>query len=274
VADALPSALYHPRGDTFVPTALTIGPWSSELQHGGPPSGLLARALAAFGERAAEFDLLRVTVDLLRPIPLVAVRVQVQPLRQGREAEWLTARLLDTDDRLLAVAHGLRVRRVQLDLPEPHTPPRPPPPPPGSVPSAPFDFFPTDVAFHRAIDVRLVQGTWPHGPVTAWLTPTVPLVAGQPWHPVARVMTACDALNGVVPALTYGQGTSTTAGASFPNAELAVHLRRPPRGAWVALAGRSTAENTGSGLAQATLFDGDGELGVALETLVVRQAPG
>lgn len=260
---ALPAALYVPDGDAFVPTALTIGPWSAELQHGGPPSGLLARALDTWGADSDTFQLLRVTVDLLRPVPLVPMRVRVEPLRLGREAQWLTARLVDLDDRLVAVGHGLRVRRSAVALPPPHTPPRDPPPPPEGAPCRVFDFFPADIAFHRAVDARIVAGTWPRGPVTAWLRPLMPLVEGEAWLPMARVMTVTDALNGVSPAVSVP-------GVTFPNAELAVHLRRTPRGPWTALAARSTPEPTGSGLAQAVLYDQDGELGVALETLVVR----
>ena len=211
----LPDALYLPDGALFVPTALTIGPWSAQLQHGGPPSGLLARALATHGEDADAFDLLRLTVDLLRPIPLVPMRVRVDVLRAGREAHWLTGTLEDRDGRTLAVGHGLRVRRVDLDLPPPHTPPREPPAPPESVPASTFDFFPADVAFHRAVDARIVAGTWPRGPVTGWLRPVVPLVAGEAWLPMARVMTVTDALNGVAPAVS-------APGVTFPNAELAV----------------------------------------------------
>ena len=260
----LPDALYHPDGDAFAPTALTIGPWDAGLQHGGPPSALLARALATH-DGAPELRLRRVTVELLRPIPLVPVQVAVTALRQGREAWWLTARLTEADtDRLLAVAHGLRVRHVPVALPPAHTPPRPAPAAPETLSRRTFDFFPTEVAFHRAIDVRIAAGTWPRGPVTAWLRPTVPLLPDEAWQPAARVLCVCDALNGVSPALGLGRHV-------FPNADLSVHLRRDPVGPWTALQARSTPDEGGSGLAHAVLYDAVGELGLAVEDLVVRE---
>jgi hypothetical protein len=259
----LPEALFHPQGDAFVPTALCIGPWDPQLLHGGPPSGLLARAVATFGDDADEFDVVRITVDMLRPVPRVPLRVRVEPLRLGREAQWLTASLLGRDDRVLSVAHALRVRRVELDLPDAHTPPRPSPAAPSTVAPFTFPFFPTDIAFHRAIELRLVEGAWPRGPVAAWIRLRVPLVHGQPTPSIARVLTVCDAVNGVSPALVVGQF-------SFPNADLSVHLRRPLRGEWVGFRARSTPDPAGAGLAQASLYDADGEVGRCLESLVIR----
>lgn len=259
----LPDALYLPDGGAFVPTALTIGPWDPRLQHGGPPSGLLARAIDVFGDDHEQFRVLRITVDLLRPVPLVPLHVRVEPLRLGREAQWLTATLVGPHERTYAVAHALRVRTVDVELPEPHTPPRRPPALPDTVPSFTFPFFPIDVAYHRAVEIRVVDGTWPRGPVTAWIRQTVPLVLGEEPAPISRVMTVSDALNGVSPALVLGNF-------SFPNADLSVHLRRPLGGEWVGLAARSTPHEAGAGLAQATLYDVEGEIGHCLESLVVR----
>ena len=259
----LPEAFFVPDEDRFVPTALTIGPWDPRLQHGGPPSSLIARAVDQFGDDAADFEVLRLTVDLVRPVPLVPLRVRVDPLRMGREAQWLTATLFGPDDRTLAVGHALRVRRVELDLPDPHTPPRSAPALPDSVASFAFPFFPVDVAYHRAVDVRVVEGSWPIGPVTAWIRQRVPLVLGEAPSPICRVMAVVDAVNGVSPALVLGRF-------SFPNADLTVHLRRPLVGEWVGLAARSTPDAGGAGLVQAELFDAGGEIGRCLETLVVR----
>jgi len=41
----MPDAIFIPEGDTFVPTDLARSPWGPNLLHGGPPAGLLARAI-------------------------------------------------------------------------------------------------------------------------------------------------------------------------------------------------------------------------------------
>ena len=38
-------ALYLPDGELMIPTELSRGPWVATAQHGGPPSGLLTRAV-------------------------------------------------------------------------------------------------------------------------------------------------------------------------------------------------------------------------------------
>src|SRR5687767_16037681 len=125
-------AFYVADGDRFVATEHTRGPWSPAHQHGGPPAALIARAV----ERAAPgLMLARVTVDLLRPVPIAALAVRTEIVRAGKKVQRVRAFLLAADDVVAhAVALLIRVQPVAL-------PPAPAPallPPPDSVP--PFQF--------------------------------------------------------------------------------------------------------------------------------------
>ena len=78
------SAFYEPAGqDTYVATAATVGPWSLDAQHGGPPSALAARALERH-EADERQRLARVAVDILRPIPVGKLSVRTRLVRPGR----------------------------------------------------------------------------------------------------------------------------------------------------------------------------------------------
>jgi hypothetical protein len=62
------------------PTELTRGPWSPDAQHGGPPAALLAAAAEAHDDEAAPrggenspMFVARLTVELMRPVPLTAL---------------------------------------------------------------------------------------------------------------------------------------------------------------------------------------------------------
>lgn len=257
---ALPPAFYRAEGDRLLPTALCIGPWSAELQHGGPPAALIARAVQAAAP--ASTRIARLTVDLLRPIPLVAVRVHVETLREGRQATWMIARLVDDDDRLLAHATAVLIRSAPVALPPAGTAPLPLPPSAADVEPFPFPFFPTDIAYHRAIQVRIVAGRWPVEPCAAWMNLTVPLVHGEPTTPVQALIALADACNGLAPAVL-------DPAVSFVNADLTVHLRREPQGQTFAFDARSLAHPSGMGLVQAALFDAEGELGRSAQSLVV-----
>ena len=90
------SAFYEADGPDYVATPYTRGqrdlraapPWDNRFQHGGPPSALLARAL----EEPGSF-LVRVTVSLLRPVPVGRVRVEVER-GGGRTAQRPYARMI------------------------------------------------------------------------------------------------------------------------------------------------------------------------------------
>ncbi len=254
-------AFYRREPDGFVPTPHCIGPWHPKLQHGGPPSALLAGAAERFGEDASSFVVVRVTVELLRPIGLDPLTVRVTPIRLGRQAQWLQAEMLAGGKRM-ARATVVRIARSELALPQ-RTRPEPAPPGPEGMPGFVFPFFQTEEGYHRAVELRIAEGVWGEGPCTAWMRPRIPLVEGEASSPLATVMILADATNGVAPALPVDAF-------AFINPDLTVHLRRPLDGDWLALSARSLVEPIGTGLVQSRLFDRRGELGHCLQSLVVR----
>src|SRR5258706_6813584 len=78
------SAFYEPAGqDTYVATAATVGPWSLDAQHGGPPSALAARALERH-EADERQRLARVSVDIFRPNSVGQTFVTNKPVQPRR----------------------------------------------------------------------------------------------------------------------------------------------------------------------------------------------
>lgn len=257
-----PSAFYERDGDGFVATELTRGPWDDRAQHGGPPAALLGGAIEALGEDAEEFLVTRVTIELLRPVPIDRLVVEATMSRAGRRAQRIDAQLLCNGE-LLARAAGLRLRRQNLTLPTPLTHPAPPPRAPQEC-DVPFEFpfFLSEIGYHTAVEVRIAEGTWGRGPCTAWVRMRYPLVAGEEPTALQRVLTAADAGNGICPALDIRDY-------AFPNADISVYLHRHPAGDWVGLAARSIPEPTGVGLAQCEVHDRSGEIGRCLQSLVI-----
>jgi hypothetical protein len=256
-------AFYIPDGTRYVATAFTRGPWDDTAQHGGPPAALLGRAIERWGDgRAAKRHVARITVDLLRPVPLAALEVDVEPIRIGRRVDWLAASLR-CEGKEVARATAVRIALGDVELPPPHCPPHDPPPGPESVEPFEFPFFRAEVAYHKAVDVRIVEGRWGgHGPVTAWGALRVALVHGEEPSALERMLAIADAQNGICVALDPRRF-------AFINADLGAYIRRPMSGAWVGLAVRSTPEPTGAGLVQSELFDEHGEVGRVLQCLTV-----
>lgn len=266
MTNAPPDHVFSIDGDRFVPTALAGGPWSPDAMHGGAPAALLARQLERHDPGPASL-VVRLSVDLLRPVPLVPLEVVTHTVRPGRKVQWLDATLL-ADGVEVARASALRMRvDDSLDLP---VPPEPGPQvaEPESLES--FRIEPTRAfgfGFWRAVEVRQAAGSWTEtGPATVWFRLLVPIVAGEVPSPLQRVAAAADFGNGVGSALPRGQFL-------FINADLTVHLHRHPAGEWVALEAASRAEAVGIGQAVSTLHDERGPIGRAVQSLLVDQLP-
>lgn len=251
-------SFYEPDGpDRFLSMPETIGPWDATLQHAGPPSALLARA---FERLSPELLVRRITVDLLRPIPIAPLTVRADVVRAGKRAQWLAGALVH-EGRDVARATALAIRPVVVTLPE-HPRPQPALPPPDESKSFVFPFFLTKVGYHTAMELRIAKGEWSKGPCAAWLRMRVPLVAGETPSPLQRAVVAADAGNGVSVTLPIDRFT-------FINADLTVHLHREPAGEWIGLDAITVPENDGSGLQHSLLHDTRGVVGRSLQTLVV-----
>jgi Thioesterase-like superfamily len=56
----------------------------------------------------------------------------------------------------------------------------------------------------------------------------------------------------------------------FINADLTIHLHRPPLGEWIGLDARTLLDAGGTGMAESVLHDASGSIGRAFQTLVVQ----
>jgi hypothetical protein len=258
----VPDAFFVPDGEHFAPTELTVGPWDPDAQHAGPPAALIGRALERCGDPDGK-QLGRVTFEILRPVPIEPLRVGARVARPGRSVELLEAELWDEDGPLVrASAWRLSTQEVALDPPA-HAAPAPP----GPTEAADSDFFPTgnEFGYHTAMEWAFVEGGFLEiGPATVWMRMRHPLVAGEEPSPLQRVLIAADSGNGVSAAVDFTRFL-------FINTDLTVHLHRMPTGEWVCLEARTFPERHGVGLADTALYDEEGRIGRAAQTLLVRE---
>jgi hypothetical protein len=258
----LPGALYLPvdaDGDeaVFDSTELTIGPWSADAQHGGPPAALLTREVERRGA-IADGQTVRLAVDILGPVPVGRVRVTSRVLRPGRRVELVEA-TLDAGARPLMRVTAWRTRSA--DGPGGEAQPAPHGPDDGSP--GDLSFFGREVAYHRALDWRVVHGDFTRpGPAAAWTRPLCTLVAGEPMTPLEHLLVMTDASSGVSSVLDW----STT---TFANVDLVVALRRPPRGEWLATDAVTHLGGTGTAQCFAALYDAQGLVGRSSQSLLV-----
>ena len=270
-------ALYVAQGDLMIPTELSRGPWVATAQHGGPPSGLLTRAVE--NHRAGPEDdpslylVSRMTVELLRPVPLTPLRVTSATTRPGRKVQLISASLWSGPafDVEVARAVGLRLLRAPISFPFDVSAPN------GEVDAAfrpsrgPDQGLPPGVTFHGAerpafhadaVDMRFIRGDLGAGPGAAWLRLRVPIVAGEDVTPAQRAVMLSDFSNAIGSFLPMATHT-------YLNADLTVNLHRMPVGEWLCVDSVMHVDVTGTGLASAQLSDQLGPVGRATQSLLI-----
>jgi hypothetical protein len=257
---------YRPRGDGhFASTSLTRGPWDHGHQHAGPPSALVCGAI----ERAAAahgFDhVARLTVNLLRPVPISDVSVEVATDYVGRNVGHFSARLLSGAKevaRFTAAAQRLAAVPIPPDLPGHPLPVAPRPPS-----ESPATTFPYAGRHHPSyfdlVELRAARGEPCRGPCAIWFRCAHPIVEGETPSAYQRVAVAADSGNGISAILDFSRYL-------FVNSDLTINLFRRPVGEWICIDARTLVGPDGCGLAESTILDEAGLVGRGTQSLVVR----
>ncbi|MEY9844495.1 thioesterase family protein [Streptacidiphilus sp. MAP5-3] len=247
--------------DRFAATALTRGPWSPDAQHAGPPAALLGRAVEDRPGAREGFRVVRMTFEILRPVPVGEVTVALREAESGRNVERIEAELRTAEGKtaMRAVAMRMRVDAART-LPEVEQPL----PVAGPEDSEPEVFpVPWDEGYHTSMELRFAHGGLARpGPAAAWFRMRVPLVPDEEPSGLCRVLIAADSGNGISGELDIRRH-------SYVNADLSVHLRRPPVGEWVGLDARTSLDQGGIGLADTLLLDEKSVIGRSAQSLFV-----
>jgi hypothetical protein len=255
-------AIFERRGDAFFATELARGPWDPGAQHGGAPAALLGGELERLVPDPG-LRIVRITYELLRPVPLGELHVHTQIVRPGKRVQLLEATLSTPDGAELVKARAVRVARAPLGA---GTAAEATPAGPQTVASATPLWNPRSLP-GGAVELRYVEGEPAAlGPRTAWFRLKVPVIAGEQPTPLQRLLVAADFPNGISNELDWHEWI-------FINPDLTVYIEREPRSEWVALQAHTRVTAGESALAQATLFDTEGRIGRSLQSLYIAAAP-
>jgi hypothetical protein len=149
---------------------------------------------------------------------------------------------------------------------------------PGRSPAVPPPFVPPELPqvesearfpqmgrfpYGDALEWRFVRGGYDRsGPATVWTRCRIPLVRGEALTGLDRVLIAVDSANGVSAELPFAEWT-------FVPIDLMVVLTREPGQEWVGMDARTIIGSDGVGATDTLLFDADGGIGRAVQTLYV-----
>ena len=108
-------SIYRVDGATAETSAFAGGPWNPKLQHGAAPSSLICWAVEHLPS-PVPMRVARLTVDLMRPVPVAPLTVETEIVREGRKIQLVSVRLL-ADGAEVVRASALRIRTDPQEMP-------------------------------------------------------------------------------------------------------------------------------------------------------------
>jgi hypothetical protein len=254
--------VYKVEGAIAHPQPCAAGPWNPGLQHGGAPASLIAWAMERMPTRDP-MQVVRMTFDLLRPIPVAPLAIEINVLREGRKIQVCNV-TLSHEGVACVRATVLKIRQAEPVLPEHLGEEKITLPGPDHGEEV-GPLFNADDRFASGLTLRSVRGRFDQpGPAALWFRAHRPIVDGEPITPLMRAAISADFCNGVSAVLDFDQWT-------FINADLTVSLARMPVGEWILLDAQTWLGDHGAGIAFAKLGDERGYFGRAVQSLVIEK---
>ncbi len=253
----MPDAIFVPQPDgSFLPTEFSRSTWGADLVHGGPPAGLLARAI----ERdflADGWHPARLTVDLFRPVPRVPLSVVTRSVRSGRRIHAVEASIVvDGSEVTRATAVLLKEAEQPYELPGEG----------GAAPTGASPMAATAVGplgnpsswpgFASTVEMAWTDGDMQtrNGRRAGWMRVPIPLIADEETSPFVHAALLSDFGNAL-------GNVSLGGGVGFINVDITLYLTRLPVGGWLHLASSALPQPSGIGLVETQLADEVGSFG-------------
>lgn len=246
-----------PEHGRYRSTEHTVGPWSEQLQHGGPPNALIVaaaeRAVAAETGRS-DLAALRLASEFIGPVPVAEVVTTARVVRAARGAVLAEVRLASAERDCLHSRVWL-VRDTDTTAIAPALEPVSAPP---EAPGLGGEF-----GYGRSLEWRVVRGgLHAPGPGAAWVRARTQLMDGHVLSGLQFAALVGDSASGISSELDWTAW-------SFVNVDLDVHLARPVAGEWLLMDATTQLGQRGSALARSALSDAHGPVGATLQTLVL-----
>nr|WP_212763236.1 thioesterase family protein [Gordonia araii] len=258
----------------FAPTESSVSVWTSEIQHGGPPTGLLTRVLrrtAAAAGTGESVTFSRIATDILGPVGLDTNRVKGEVIRPGRQISLIGAELQtrqpDGSYRTAATARAWQLHgspSAQI----------------AHAPRPPMSPLPGELTVHRGVTPQTAPGVdwgtvgfigstetaWVDGRTgstdAVWIRPLAPLVEGEETDFLDSLGVVADVANGVGTTLDPREWT-------WMNTDTTMHLLRRPVGSWIAIDSELSAGPAGFGATYADLYDEQGFVARTAQTVLL-----
>lgn len=248
-------SLYTRRGEKWVAGTGCISPWNPAHQNGAAVSALLAHYVN-IQTAAVPMQLCRLSIDILRPVPMTELEVVCETLREGTRVQLVEASLWSSGIKC-AQAQGLKSRiaetpeaplpefkRVELK----------------DAPDRPLDRRNRD---NSPLEFRIVEGgLLQSGPGKAWARARLNLSNDTPADPITTAAMLADTGSGVGAVFDSREW-------SFANMDVCLHFIRLPIDSWQYLESETQSSGLGQAIVSTRLYDQAGLFAHAHQTLFV-----
>jgi hypothetical protein len=85
-------AIYRVDGNRAETSPNAADPWDSTMQHGSAPAVLLTWAAEAI-PTSVPMQIVRLTIDLMRPVPVAPLTLETEVLREGRKIQLCASKI-------------------------------------------------------------------------------------------------------------------------------------------------------------------------------------
>ena len=86
------NAIFRVDGHRVVTGPKAAGPWDARMQHGSAPASLVTWAAERI-PTSVPMHIARVSIDLMRPVPVAPLTLETEVLREGRKIQLCAVRL-------------------------------------------------------------------------------------------------------------------------------------------------------------------------------------
>jgi hypothetical protein len=250
-------------------TQHTTGPWAPGLQHAGPPSALLTRAVRRLGGLPDRALPARLSFDIHSPVPVADLVLTARTVRQGRRVALAEATLAGADepDRPSMTLRAWLLRQLEAGSSAGRN--IPVTPEPSAPPAAPEALHPSPrpEGWHPGY-LDAIRWLWAEGsleapgPAAVWTRLGVPLIDGEEPDPIERLVVVADAASGI-------SAVASPTALVFVNTDLTLHLTREPVGEEIWIRAQTTLDAAGIGRATGDLGDRSGAVAHSTQCLFV-----
>jgi len=262
--------LFHRDGDLYLPQTAAGSPWSATMQHGGPVNAIITQSVESSAE-ALGMEISRLTFDILKPVPMSAVKVESRFIRKGKRMAVLdTVLIAEGSEEPVASGRAVLLKPIVGKEPSMNTM-KSLPTPRSLIPSQLW--IPDEIARQLPPGLHLLIGFHPSAererPV-CWITAGANMFQDREMTAMEQCATAADMTTVLAARLRLTQENIEQASLmGLMNTNTTVHFARQPIGEWYGFSDHFISVSDGYGVAECALFDEDGCVGRVSQSLIV-----